>query len=92
MIELMDFIKEELNDYNLCRIYKGLLENIYSNRQIIELNFNRYTLEIDFDKDEVKLFDDVMLDIEPLVTNVKSFFLEISNNGTDQISHASAIL
>ena len=41
---------------------------------------------------EVKLFDDVMLDIEPLVTNVKSFFLEISNNGTDQISHASAIL
>ena len=73
MIRIEDFIKEELNLSSRCKIYQGILESVYGERMKLEIVFNRYSVEINFEEDSVMIFDDIMEE-EPSKMTVKSFF------------------
>lgn len=74
MVELDDFIREEINEINRCQIYEGLLENSYQSREILELNFNKYSIKVEFNKDVVTIYDDVFSEDEPCSITIKDFF------------------
>lgn len=77
MVSLEDFVSEDLNDHTRGLIYQGLLENVYGVRQKLELVFNRYSIEIDFENDIVSIHDDIFEESESLQLNIKSFFNSI---------------
>lgn len=82
MVRIQQFLTEEkIGCEDKLKIYKLILEFHYGKRIKAELIYNRYSLEFDFERDEVVINDDIMEEDEPIKTDVKTFFkmLQVSS-------------
>ena len=79
MVTLSEFIKEEVNDHIKNVILETIKEGKASNKTNDELVFNRYSLELDFTKEKVTIYDDVFSEDESLSIQLEHFINVILN-------------
>ncbi|MCD9586203.1 hypothetical protein [Tenacibaculum maritimum] len=72
-----DFIKEEINNYTK-KIILNKIEN-KGKKQEEELIFNKYSLEMNFSKNIVVIYDDVFSEDLPLKICLKDFIRHLKN-------------
>ena len=80
MVKIKDFIEYELDPLKRERIYKGILESIYCEREQLEITFNKYSVEIDFGNNQVTIYDDIMTEDEPCQMKIDAFFKSIKED------------
>jgi hypothetical protein len=66
MVTLLEFIKEEVNDYIKNKILETIKKGKACNKAYDEFIFNRYSLEIDYTEEKVIIYDDIYSEDEPL--------------------------
>lgn len=79
MVTLSGFIKEEVNGHIKNVILKTINEGKASNKTNDELVFNRYSLEFDFTKEKITIYDDVFSEDRPLSIQLEHFINAILN-------------
>ena len=80
MVKLQEFIAEEINETTRNKIFQGIIESIYGYRKRLDLIFNKYSIEIDFETNTVTIYDDVFMEDQPITLNIKSFFNAIKSH------------
>ena len=82
-IDLIEFVRIELNESVRRIIFQGMLEGVYCAKEILELTFNKYSIEINFRENSVKIYDDIFAEDEPAEMDIKSFFDLIKEDERD---------
>ena len=71
MINIETFIKEELDDITKIKLIQ-ILKNSKNKKQE-KIIYNRFSIDIFFKKNTIKIYDDIFTESKPYVSNIKEF-------------------